>query len=54
MPRENILSKTEKQSADVIHMKEHNSRVAVKALAVVWHARCVRASGGLTPSKFLK
>lgn len=50
-PRENILSKTTKNNeGQNAGEAAGHLRVAVKALAVVWQARCVRDNGGLTPS----
>jgi hypothetical protein len=54
-PSENIRSNTvtnnnDKELNRQTELRGHDARVAMKALAVVWHVRCESARGGLTPS----
>jgi hypothetical protein len=55
-PKENILSKTNTRPPSKYAQRTETTyiRVAVKALALAWQVRCVRESGGLTPSSIRK
>lgn len=57
-PSENILSKTirkiERECEAARCERKVPIRVAAKALAVIWQLRCVRLSGGVTPSRVLR
>ena len=50
MKKKKIHIKKETGEVGVELVDNDRARVAMKALAVVWQARCESASGGLTPS----